>query len=326
MLRLALTTGEPAGIGPDLTVIQAQSTRDYELVAIGNRQLLQERAAALSLPLEIRAFDLHAAARSDDAGVLCVADVPLEHSVQTGVLNSANAQYVLNTLDVAASGCRDKTFHAMITAPVHKGVINDAGIAFTGHTEYLAEKSNSDPVMLLASGDFRVALATTHMPLSAVPAAITEQGISRVLHILHNELQSRFAIKSPVILVCALNPHAGEDGHLGREEIDIIIPTLEKCRAQGLNLIGPLPADTLFTQHHLNDADAVLAMFHDQGLPVLKYAGFGSAVNITLGLPIIRTSVDHGTAIDKAGTGNIESGSLNSAIATAIAMATAEQS
>lgn len=326
MLRLALTTGEPAGIGPDLTVIQAQSARDYELVAIGNSQLLKERANALSLPIDIRKFDSTAHPCADKAGVLCVADVSLEQTVQTGVLNSNNAQYVLNTLNLAAQGCQDKTFHAMITAPVHKGIINDAGIAFTGHTEYLAEKSNSDPVMLLASGNFRVALATTHMPLSAVPAAITEQGISRVLTILNDELQRRFAIKNPVILVCGLNPHAGEDGHLGREELDIIIPALDKLRNQGLNLIGPLPADTLFTEHHLKDADAVLAMFHDQGLPVLKYAGFGNAVNITLGLPIIRVSVDHGTAIDKAGTGNIESGSLNAAITTAIHMATAEQS
>ena len=326
MIRLALTTGEPAGIGPDLTVIQAQSARDYELIAIGNTQLLRERAEQLSLPLTIRAFDPSANASTDKAGTLCVADVPLNQPAETGVLNASNAPYVLHTLDMAVQGCQDKTFHAMITAPVHKGIINDAGIAFTGHTEYLAEKSNSDPVMLLASGDFRVALATTHMPLSAVPTAITEQVITRVLTILHDELQTRFGISKPVILVCGLNPHAGEDGHLGREEIDIIMPTLATLRNQGMSLIGPLPADTLFTQHHLNDADAVLAMYHDQGLPVLKYAGFGNAVNITLGLPIIRTSVDHGTALDKAGTGNIDSGSLHAAIGTAKIMATAEQS
>lgn len=325
MLRLALTTGEPAGIGPDLSVIVAQSPRDYELVAIGNSELLQSRAKALGLPLQIRPFD-QTAASADSAGTLCVADTPLKSSVQAGVLNAENAQYVLDTLDIATRGCHDNTFHAMVTAPVHKGIINDAGIPFTGHTEYLAEKSDSNPVMLLAAGNFRVALATTHLPLSAVPNAITEQQISRVLTILHTELKTRFAIKQPVILVCGLNPHAGEDGHLGREEIDTIIPTLEKLRSNGLNLIGPLPADTLFTAHHLNDADAVLAMFHDQGLPVLKYAGFGNAVNITLGLPIIRTSVDHGTALDKAGTGNIESGSLQAAIAMAMQMVLSTES
>jgi len=325
MLRLALTTGEPAGIGPDLSVLQAQLPRDYELVAIGNRALLEARAAQLCLPLTTRIFEPDATPIADAAGVLCVADLNLDTTVQTGVLNSENASYVLRTLDIAADGCHDKIFNAMVTAPVHKGIINEAGITFTGHTEYLADKSASDPVMLLAAGNFRVALATTHLPLSAVAAAITEQTISRVLKVLHEELTSRFAVSAPTILVCGLNPHAGEDGHLGREELDIIIPCLEKLRAQGLHLIGPLPADTLFTQHHLNDADAVLAMYHDQGLPVLKYAGFGSAVNITLGLPIIRTSVDHGTALDKAGTGKIESGSLQAALDMAVDMATTEQ-
>lgn len=325
MLRLALTTGEPAGIGPDLSVMIAQQARDYELVAIGNSQLLQARADKLSLPLNIRKFDATATPVGDEPGVLCVKDVPLKQPVQTGVLDPMNAPYVLQTLDIAAVGCNDNTFHAMVTAPVHKGIINDAGIPFTGHTEYLAEKSDSDPVMVLASGEFRVALVTTHLPLSAVPGAINEQQILRVLNILHTELQTRFAIEQPTILVCGLNPHAGEDGHLGREEIDIIIPALEKLRSKGLSLIGPLPADTLFTQHHLNDADAVLAMYHDQGLPVLKYAGFGKAVNITLGLPIIRTSVDHGTALDKAGTAQIESGSLIAAIAMAKQMVLAEQ-
>ena len=326
MLRIALTTGEPAGIGPDLSVMLAQSERDFELVAIGNAALLTARAAQLNLPLQTRVFDHNAKPCADSAGSLCIADLALDNAVQCGVLDKLNAQYVLNTLDLAAQGCADNTFDAMVTAPVHKGIINEAGIAFTGHTEYLANKWASDPVMLLASGDFRVALATTHLPLSAVSAAITEQGIARVLHVLNTELRTRFAIENPRILVCGLNPHAGEDGHLGREEIDIIIPCLEKLRAQGLNLTGPLPADTLFTQHHLNDADAVLAMYHDQGLPVLKYAGFGQAVNVTLGLPIIRTSVDHGTALDKAGKGNIDSGSLNAAMAMAVDMATSAKS
>jgi len=313
-------------LSEDLSALQAQNRRDHELVAIGNRALLENRATELGLPLTIRNFDHEATPKGDDAGVLCVADLALGASVETGVLNSDNAMYVLRTLDVAVQGCHNKTFNAMVTAPVHKGIINDAGIAFTGHTEYLADKSASDPVMLLAAGDFRVALATTHLPLSAVAAAITEPGISRVLTVLHEELTTRFGISTPTILVCGLNPHAGEDGHLGREELDIIIPCLEKLRAQGLNLVGPLPADTLFTQHHLSDADAVLAMYHDQGLPVLKYAGFGSAVNITLGLPIIRTSVDHGTALDKAGSGNIESGSLEAALRMAVQMASVEQS
>lgn len=325
MLRIALTTGEPAGIGPDLCAMLAQTSRDFELVAIGNRALLEERAALLSLPLKVRAFDASLAAKPDNSAELCVLDVPLPSTVKTGVLNQDNASYVLRTLDLAADGCSQQTFNAMVTAPVHKGVINDAGIGFTGHTEYLAEKSNSDPVMLLATGDFRVALATTHVPLKEVAAAISDTGLTRVIHILNNELQTRFGIAQPTILVCGLNPHAGEDGHLGREELDIIIPCLEKLRATGINLIGPLPADTLFTPHHLTDADAVLAMYHDQGLPVLKYAGFGSAVNITLGLPIIRTSVDHGTALDKAGTGQIDSGSLVAALALARQMASVQQ-
>lgn len=211
----------------------------------------------------------------------------------------------------------------MITAPLHKGVINNAGVTFSGHTEYLADKSGANPVMLLAAGNFRVALATTHLPLSQVAASITKDQLVRVLTVLHEELKQKFDIAKPTILVCGLNPHAGEDGHLGTEEIDTIIPTINELNAQGLSLIGPLPADTLFTPHHLNDADAVLAMYHDQGLPVLKYAGFGQAVNVTLGLPIIRTSVDHGTALDKAATGNINSGSLHAAIDMAATMAAA---
>jgi len=317
LLRIALTTGEPAGIGPDLTVMLAQQPRQFELVAIGSKETLASRAEALGLALQIRDFNSDEKPSTDEAGVLCVGNLPVNATVQAGVLSTNNAQYVLDTLDMAHEGCINKLFDAMVTAPVHKGIINDAGIAFTGHTEYLAKKTASDPVMLLAAGDFRVALATTHLPLSAVPAAITDATITRVLSVLHAELQSRFGINDPRILVCGLNPHAGEDGHLGREEIDIIIPCLKKLTAQGMNITGPLPADTLFTEHHLNQADAVLAMYHDQGLPVLKHAGFGQAVNITLGLPIIRTSVDHGTALDKAASGNIESGSLNAAIALA---------
>lgn len=320
MQRVALTTGEPAGIGPDLTIMLAQTAREFELVAIGNCELLRARAENLSLPLHISPFNSDATAVSGQSE-LCVYDVPLKNTVKPGVLDTANAPYVLKTLDIAADGCVSGQFDAMVTAPVHKGIINDAGIDFTGHTEYLAEKSNSDPVMMLANDDFRVALATTHLPLSAVPAAITQQSISRVLHVLNNELMSRFNIDQPHILVCGLNPHAGEQGHIGHEEIDTIIPALNTLRSQGMQLTGPLPADTLFTKHHLADADAVLAMFHDQGLPVLKYAGFGNSVNITLGLPIVRTSVDHGTALDKAGTGNIDAGSLRAAMHMAQRMA-----
>lgn len=317
MQRIALTTGEPAGIGPDLTIMLAQQARAFEIVAIGNKQLLMQRAEQLSLPLQLRDVNFNDAPSADAASSLCVLDVDLNNAVNAGSLNPANAPYVLSTLDIAYEGCEDQRFDAMVTAPVHKGVINDAGFPFTGHTEYLAAKSRSTPVMLLASGDFRVALATTHLPLSDVSAAINEADLMRVLTVLHTELQHRFAISQPRILVCGLNPHAGEDGHLGREEIDVIQPALQRANEQGIQAVGPLPADTLFTEPHLKKADAVLAMFHDQGLPVLKYAGFGNAVNITLGLPIIRTSVDHGTALDKAGTGDIHSGSLNAAISTA---------
>jgi 4-hydroxythreonine-4-phosphate dehydrogenase len=240
---------------------------------------------------------------------------------QPGVLNPANAAYVLRTLELAARGCLDGRFAAIVTAPVHKGVINDAGVTFSGHTEFFAELTGSTQVvMMLACPGLRVALATTHLPLRAVADAIDPPLLERVLHILHADLQTKFGIKAPRILVCGLNPHAGEGGHIGREEIDIIIPVLERLRTQGMHLEGPLPADTLFTPKHLTDADAVLAMYHDQGLPVLKHMGFGNAVNITLGMPIIRTSVDHGTALDLAGRGTADAGSLKVALATAISM------
>jgi 4-hydroxythreonine-4-phosphate dehydrogenase len=299
----------------------AQQARPHEIVAIADSQLLAQRAKALNLPLTIRPFDAHNAAQSDEAGTLCVDHKPLAAPSLAGSLNASNAAYVLNCLDAAVSSCVTGQYAAMVTGPIHKGVINDAGIAFTGHTEYLAEHTDANPVMMLTAKELRVALATTHLPLSEVAQAITPQTLITVLHTLHTELIERFAIDSPTILVCGLDPHAGEGGHLGREEIEIIIPTLEKLRSEGLNLIGPLPADTLFTPQHLEQADAVLAMFHDQGLPVLKYAGFGNAINVTLGLPIIRTSVDHGTALDKAATGDINAGSLQAALGLAISMA-----
>ncbi len=323
-LRIALTPGEPAGIGPDLAIMLAQAVRAHEIVIIANAAMLTERAAALNLPLTIRLFDRNTEPQGDAAGSLCVADTALAATAQAGVLNSDNAPYVLRCLDNAVEGCTAGRYAAMVTGPIHKGIINDAGIAFTGHTEYLADKTQAYPVMMLTADTLRVALATTHLPLQQVATAITAKTLTRVLTILHAELRSRFAIESPRILVCGLNPHAGEGGHLGMEEINIIEPTLESLRKRGMNLIGPLPADTLFTPQHLEGADAVLAMFHDQGLPVLKYAGFGKAINVTLGLPIIRTSVDHGTALDKAASGTIDEGSLHAALSLAINMAQAE--
>jgi len=320
--RIALTPGEPSGIGPDLAIMLAQEARNYELVAIADPDLLSRRAALLGLPLELQAIDLAKSPEAGTAGTLRYQSISLAQPEQAGVLNPANAPYVLQTLDEAVRGCAAGDYDALVTGPVHKGVINEAGIAFTGHTEYLAEKSGGHhPVMMLATEQLRVALATTHLPLSEIPAAITAERLERVIQILNRELHDRFGRKQPRILVSGLNPHAGENGHLGREEIEVIEPTLERLRQQGMDLVGPLPADTLFTPRYLDHADAVLAMYHDQGLPVLKYSGFGRAVNITLGLPIIRTSVDHGTACDLAGTGRIDTGSLKVAISSALNMA-----
>lgn len=318
--RLALTPGEPAGIGPDLAVLAAQQSREFELVAFTDPDLLRARAKELNLPLTLREYQA-GKALADDAGTLCIYPVQTTEAVQTGELNPANAGYVLNTLGMAVDACLDHQMHALVTGPVHKGVINDSGIAFTGHTEFIAERSSSYPVMMLLAGELRVALATTHIPLAEVACAITRERLLKVCRVLHTDLQETFAIDKPHILVAGLNPHAGESGHLGLEEINVIEPVLEELRSEGMQLTGPLPADTLFTPQHLDNADAVLAMYHDQGLPVLKYAGFGEAVNITLGLPLIRTSVDHGTALDLAGSGNINSGSLNAATQLALRLA-----
>lgn len=312
--RIAITPGEPAGIGPDLTIMLAQTWRSAEVVAIADTRLLQQRAAQLELPLELRLFDPAAPTADDPPGTLCVMHVPVANDAQPGVLDPGNAAYVLQTLDRAVDGCLDGTFAAMVTAPVHKGVINDAGIDFTGHTEYLAERTRAEPVMMLIAKDLRVALVTTHLALSEVAAHITPDRVERVLRTLHDDLVHRFGIDSPRILIAGLNPHAGEGGHLGREEIDVIAPTIARLSAEGMRLTGPLPADTLFTPQYLAEADAVLAMYHDQGLPVLKFVGFGNGVNITLGLPVVRTSVDHGTALSLAGTGRIDSGSLFAAM------------
>jgi 4-hydroxythreonine-4-phosphate dehydrogenase len=319
--RLALTPGEPAGIGPDLCVQLAQRAQPCELVAVASAELLQQRAEQLGLPLRLRLFNAAQPATPSAAGELIVLNHELATPVTPGKLDPANAEYVLQTLHDAANGCMDGRFAALVTGPVHKGVINDAGIPFTGHTELLAKLSHtSRVVMMLATEGLRVALATTHLPLSEISRSITRPLLEEVLRILQRDLQQRFAIAEPRILVCGLNPHAGEDGHLGREEIEIIEPLLQQLRSEGMQLIGPLPADTAFTPHHLQQADVVLAMYHDQGLPVLKHLGFGRAANITLGLPFIRTSVDHGTALDLAGSGKAEIGSLQYAIETALMM------
>jgi 4-hydroxythreonine-4-phosphate dehydrogenase len=322
--RLALTAGEPAGIGPDLCVQIAQLDLPCALVAIADRRLLQERARLLGLPLKIRDYSGEAEAEPE-RGMLSVLHIPLAQAATPGKLNAANASYVLETLDRAVTGCLRGEFDALVTAPVHKGVINDAGIPFTGHTEYLAQLTSSQPVMMLAGGGMRVSLATTHLPLKDVAAAITFQVLEQKLRIIQHDLLAYFAISKPRIAVAGLNPHAGESGHLGREEIEIIIPVLNKLRGEGMNLTGPLPADTLFHPAKLKEYDCIFAMYHDQGLPVLKHASFGSAVNVTLGLPIIRTSVDHGTALDLAGRGRADSGSLLAAIEMAASLAENKQ-
>lgn len=322
--RIALTPGEPAGIGPDLCIAAAQRPpANTELVVVGDPAVLSERASLLGSPLVLKTFDPAQAACATRAGELSVIPVSTRAPVLAGQLNKANAGYVLDTLRLACDHIRAGDLQALVTGPVHKGIINDAGIPFSGHTEFLAEYCQVPlTVMMLATPGLRVALATTHLPLAQVPAAITQDSLSQIIDILHRDLIAKFGISAPRILVCGLNPHAGEGGHLGREEIDVIEPVLMAKRALGMNLIGPLPADTLFTDKVLNNADAVLSMFHDQGLPVLKFKGFGNASNITLGLPLIRTSVDHGTALDLAGSGKAETGSLYNALATATDMIT----
>jgi 4-hydroxythreonine-4-phosphate dehydrogenase len=320
---IALTPGEPAGIGPDLIVRLAQEAIAADLVVIADPALLTERAGRLGVPLQLTRVDADGACHAPwRPGHLCVVPVVLERSVTPGRLDPANAAAVLETLRIACDGCLQGRFDALVTGPVHKGVINDAGLPFSGHTEFLAERCGADPVMMLAIAEprLRVALATTHLPLRAVGDALTREHLTRVIRILHGDLMTRFGIHDPRILVCGLNPHAGEGGHLGREEIEVIAPVLADLREEAMDLVGPLPADTAFLPERLASADAVLAMYHDQGLPVLKHLGFGQAVNITLGLPILRTSVDHGTALDLAGTDRADLGSLRAAIAMAHAL------
>ncbi|QEY25441.1 4-hydroxythreonine-4-phosphate dehydrogenase PdxA [Neisseria zalophi] len=316
---LAVTSGEPAGIGPDICLDLAFAEPNCRYVVLGDKDLLRERADKLGKNIRLRDYR---AEQTPEKGVLDILPIPLRAPCEAGRLNVENAAYVLELLDTAFEGVQSGEFSAMVTAPLHKGIINDAGVPFSGHTEYLAEKSHTPQVvMMLAGGGLRVALATTHLPLKDIAPAITRPLLASVLRILHTDLQTKFGIAAPRILVAGLNPHAGEGGHLGHEEIEVITPTLTALQAEGLDVRGPYPADTLFQPFILKGGDAVLAMYHDQGLPVLKYASFGKGVNITLGLPFIRTSVDHGTALNLAGTGRADSGSLMEAAHTALAMA-----
>ena len=319
--RVVITPGEPAGIGPDLVIQLAQRDWPVELVVCADGALLSERATLLGLPLSLLPYSPNESAQPQRVGTLTLLSVPLRAPVTPGELNVQNGHYVVDTLARACDGCLSGEFAALITGPVHKGIINDAGVPFTGHTEFFEERSHAAKVvMMLATEELRVALATTHLPLKDVSDAITVDLLDEVITILHHDLQTKFGIAHPHILVCGLNPHAGEGGHMGTEEIDTVIPVLNTLRAKGMNLSGPLPADTLFQPKYLDNADAVLAMYHDQGLPVLKYQGFGRGVNITLGLPFIRTSVDHGTALELAGHGKAEVGSFITALNLAIKM------
>ena len=325
LAKLAITTGEPAGIGPDLVIELASQTQQYQdkaqLVVVADKKMMQQRAHQLNIKIDFKDYDDSLSVTPNDSGEITILDTACTNDVVAGKLDKNNAEYVLDTLKTAALGCLNNQFDAMVTAPLHKGIINDAGVAFTGHTEFLAELTHAElPVMMLAADKLRVALATTHLPLKDVSAAITQDSLRQVITIMHHDLINKFGIDNPHILICGLNPHAGEGGHLGMEEIETIEPIINTMQNEGFNLTGPLPADTLFTPKYLTHADAVLAMFHDQGLPVLKNVGFGHAVNITLGLPIIRTSVDHGTALDLAGSGKASSSSMVAAINTAVEM------
>ncbi|WP_455212069.1 4-hydroxythreonine-4-phosphate dehydrogenase PdxA [Kaarinaea lacus] len=324
--RIAITPGEPAGIGPDLCVQLAQQAHAAQLVAVCDPILLQDRAERLQLPLHIESFDPSRAPQAQQTSCLSVWAEPLNEQSTPGILDANNADYVLACLSRAADACLNRGFSAMVTGPVHKGIINDAGHEFTGHTEFLAELCNAPrPVMMLQTEGLRVALVTTHLPLRDVADAITAPVLREVIEILNHDLRYAMGIRQPVIYVCGLNPHAGENGHLGSEEKRIIEPVLNQLRQTGMQLVGPLPADTIFTPPNMENADVFLAMYHDQGLPVLKHLGFGDAVNVTLGLPIIRTSVDHGTALELAGTGKASVGSFEKALQLAIEMAANKQ-
>ena len=319
---IAVTSGEPAGVGPELCLRLLERDFPARLVILADRQLLKARSGAVGLSSDRLKLRDWASELPPERGVVDILHQPLVAPSNPGQLDPANANYVLGLLDRALDGCRSGEFAAMVTAPVHKGVINDAGVYFTGHTEYLAERTNTPRVvMMLAGSKLKVALATTHLPLKDVPAAITQESLEATLRILHADMRSKYGLADPRILVAGLNPHAGEGGYLGMEEIEVITPVLERLRGEGMRLLGPLPADTMFTPPMLAQGDCVLAMYHDQGLTALKYATFGNGINVTLGLPIIRTSVDHGTALELAGTGKADPGSLFVAVEQAIAMA-----
>jgi len=316
--RIAVTAGEPAGIGPDIVASLADEAWPVELVVIGDPELIGARARR---SIQVERYDPATTAQPGVAGRLLVSECRLNASARCGELDVANAGYVIETLERACDGCLSGEFDAMVTAPVQKSIINDAGLAFSGHTEFLAERTGADlPVMLLVADSLRVALVTTHLPLRDVPDAIDAERLRMTIRILHDGLANQFGLRDPRITVLGLNPHAGEAGHLGHEDEQVIKPVIDELRATGQALTGPLPADTAFTPQHLDTTDAVLAMYHDQGLPVLKHRGFGHAVNVTLGLPIIRTSVDHGTALTLAGTGKADTGSLRAAVELAIEM------
>ena len=320
-LRMVVTPGEPAGVGPDLTLHLSQQSWPVELIVVADQNLLADRAKQLGVSVMLKTYDAMAEPRPSPAGELIVEPVAMSKPARAGLLDPGNAPYVIATLTRACSGCQADEFAAMITGPVHKGVINQGGIEFTGHTEWLAQQTGTaQPVMLLVAEEMRVALATTHIPLAEVPARIQPELIESVCQTLHHGLERQFAIDNPRIAVLGLNPHAGEGGHLGLEDAELIAPALERLRENGMDIVGPIAADTAFVPERLQGFAAVLAMYHDQGLPVLKYAGFGRSVNVTLGLPIIRTSVDHGTALDRAGTGEADAGSLVAAIHLAISM------
>lgn len=325
IIKIAVTPGEPAGIGPDLMILLAYHNWDAQLVLFADKHMLQARAQLLNQEISIIDYE-QGMTHIQKTGQLIVSHIPCARAVEAGVLDSENGHYVVDTLRLACEANMQDEFDAVVTGPVHKGIINKAGVSFSGHTEYFAQQSNTaDVVMMLATDGLRVCLATTHIPLAYVSKAITPERIEKVISIMHADLKEKFGIPNPSIYVCGLNPHAGEDGHLGKEEIQIITPTLDIMRAKGMNLVGPLPADTIFQPKYLEKADAVLAMYHDQGLPVLKFKGFGNSVNITLGLPFIRTSVDHGTATDLAGTGEADTGSMKRAINKAIKLAKQKQ-